>query len=199
MCDLRSRERFPDGQLGENSGESIKAISEMFKVSRYSLSRHLNHHRNPAVSVGSAGGDISTWLSRANDEYLLARADADSRGAIQALIAGLRACEAKAKQAERQAEAAEEEESDDGRVSIGSLDDVMEMFNRVPDDPVDREKLTLALAKARELNRVDGMTIFYRMLENGEFASDLVTFATNWNPMEKGTNQPLQTEATAPH
>lgn len=201
-CSICTHENVTQMESLADSGESIKAIAEQFNVSRFSLSRHINHHRNSSPAAGSASTDLEIWLSRANDEYLLARADADSRAAIQALIAGLRAVEAREKQAERDHEAVEEDKSEDSCVSIGSLDEIVSMLTEVPDDPVDRAKLKEALARARALNRPDAVAIFFKMTECNEFAEDLATYAATWQPPTKGeaANDPeLVPQTTAPN
>lgn len=180
-----------------DSGVSQKEVSKQFGISKFSLSRHVNHHRNQVEPASETHNDIQLWLSRCDDQYQAACFDNDSRAAIQSLAQGLRACEAKAKAAERRAEAKLEAGEDDSRISIGSLDQVMELFDQVPATPTDAAKLEEALRRCRALNGVDGVQIFYRMMEDNRFCSDLVSYATNWTPKEKGSNEPVQTESAA--
>lgn len=160
---------------------TLKQIAEQFSVSVFSLSRHCARHRNPAPAAGSVGADIETWLSRANDEYLLARADDDSRGAVAALIAGLRATESKMKALERKAEQQEEAgEEEDFRFPISDLDGVTQLLTQTPVDPVDQEKLKLALEKCRLLNRPDLLVVFWKAYEDPVFASELSSWTAMW-------------------
>lgn len=175
-----------------DSGVSQKEVSKQFGISKFSLSRHVNHHRNQVEPASETHNDIQLWLSRCDDQYQAACFDNDSRAAIQSLAQGLRACEAKAKAAERRAEAKLEAGGDDSRISIGSLDQVMELFDQVPATPTDAAKLEEALRRARALNRVDAMQMFFRMIEDSAFAEDLVTFATSWTPAKKGeSDEPI--------
>jgi hypothetical protein len=174
----------------------LKEIASQFHCSYSALVRHCARHRNPAApEAGSAGTDIAIWLSRAEDQYKAAVFDNDQRGAIQALVAGLRACEAKAKQAERDQEVAEEAGEDDGRISIQDLDGVVELLTQTPDVPADQAKIKIALDKARILCKPDMVAVFYRAYENFAFASDLMTWAASWQPAQKGDSDAvIQTE-----
>ncbi|MFZ3277663.1 MAG: hypothetical protein WA182_12240 [Candidatus Sulfotelmatobacter sp.] len=180
---------------------TLKQISEQFNISVHSLSRHCARHRNEAPeSPAETANDISLWIQRCDDQYRAAVFDSDSRSAIQALGQGLRAVEARQKQLEREREVTDEEGESDGRISVSSLDQMMELFDQVPVTRTDAAKLEEALRRARALNRVDGMQIFHRMIENNEFAEDLVTYATSWTPTKKGiTNESVQSEAIAPN
>jgi hypothetical protein len=108
-----------------HGGESLISISERFHVSRFALSRHCKH-RKPEPVAENTGGDsqeeIQVWLDRANDQYLLAVADADQRGAVTALVAGLRAVETKMRSVQQQEETTPEV---DPQLSIEAIDRIM--------------------------------------------------------------------------
>ena len=188
--------------LIDSSSMTLKEISEQFHISVYSLSRHSRHRNNPALEDGSASSDLQSksdllW-ERSNEIWALAAADADLRSQISSIQTGLRSLELQAKQAERNREIAEEAGEADGKVSINSLDDVLSFLSPPTEpDPVDAKKLEEALRRCRALNGVDGVQIFYRMMEDNRFCSDLVSYATNWTPKEKGSNEPVQTESAA--
>jgi hypothetical protein len=200
-CSICTHKNVAQRKSLADSGESIKAIAEQFQVSRFSLSRHINHHRNPAAPVaGSAGTDDLQSRSdllwkRSNQIWELASADADLRSAISSVQTGLRSLELQAKQKERDQEIAAEE-NDDDRVSIGDLDSVIQLFDAVPPDPVNQVKLKIALDKARAANRMDGVAIFFKMLEDSAFAADLTDFATTWKQKEK-VDEPVQAQTSA--
>jgi hypothetical protein len=94
--------------LADSGTATMKEIAQQFHCSYPALVRHCARHRNPAPATapGSNGGDSQTeivkWLQRADDQYLLASANADQRGAVTALVAGLRACEAQARNEDRE-------------------------------------------------------------------------------------------------
>lgn len=178
-----------------DSGTPQKQIAEMFNISKFSISRHVNNCRRPAESPE----DIGLWLSRADLLFRQAQADSDMRGAVQSLTVGLRALEARAKEQERNAEATEEGEVDD-RVDIQDLDSMIALFDQVEPSPVDQPKISIALAKARSLNRMDAVSIFFRMWENSAFAQDLTDYATSWKSEEKGkADEPVLEKVSAPN
>lgn len=110
-----------------DSGETLISISERFHVSKFALSRHCKHRKpEPVVETAEGGSreEIQKWLQRSDDQYLLACANADQRGAIQALIAGLRAVEAQAKSEER--EESTPEPRDGEVITIEMIDEILQ-------------------------------------------------------------------------
>jgi hypothetical protein len=185
-----------------DNGSSLSDVAKQFPgTSRFALARHLKHRKADAESpISETMAQCRLWMSRADDQYASAVADDDTRSAISAIASGLRAVETALRTAEKEKEVAEEAEADDAPISIGSLDDVMEMFNRVPDNAVDAGKLAEALRRAKALNQVDAMQMFYKMIECPEFASDIVVYATSWEPKEKGkADEPFLEKASAPN
>ena len=77
---------------------------------------------------------------------------------------------------------------DDGKISVGSLDDVCQMFDAAAasSSPIDQEKLQEAYRRAKLLNLPDMMTIFYKAIEDSVFAQDLVRWVALWEPAQKG-------------
>ena len=179
-----------------NCGESMTAVSKQFGISRFSLARHLRHRAaetEPPVSAAQL--EISKWLSRAEDEYAKAAQDNDTKSAIAAIASGLRAVETQLRTEEREAASDADSGVDDGRVSISSFDDALALFDAVPSTPVDKAKLQEMLKRARLLNAPDATTIFHKMLECPEFASDLVRWSALWEPAKKGEpDEPLPQE-----
>jgi len=88
-----------------DAGTNQKDVAVQFGVSKFALSRHARHTPEVEAAGGDSPAEIEKWLGRADDQYLLAVANADQRGAINALVAGLRAVEAQAKSEEREEEA----------------------------------------------------------------------------------------------
>jgi hypothetical protein len=165
-----------------DSGESQLSVSQRFSVSKFALSRHARRLcQQPTDSIDS---DEKIWLERLERAHQQAVTDGDVRGMQQTTSAALREIRARKTAKAKAAEVAPE--SDDGKISISSLDDVMEMFNRVPDNSVDAAKLKEALRRARALNHSDGVQIFLRMLECREFAQDLTAWVASWQPARKG-------------
>ena len=62
---------------------------------------------------------------------------------------------------------------------------------------MDQAKLQEALDRCRAINRLDGVQVFFKMIENPEFCTDLTAFATNWTPKEKGIDDVPQEPARA--
>jgi hypothetical protein len=92
-----------------NAGVTQKDVAQQFSLSKFVVSRHVRHAKQEANGNDVGQTEIAKWLARADDQYLLAVANADQRAAVQALIVGLRGIEAKAKSDEREAEASQEQ------------------------------------------------------------------------------------------
>ena len=117
---------------------------------------------------------------------------------------GLRACEARQKQLEREREEVAQEAGEDGdfRFSISDLDGVNLLLSQTEPDPVDVPKIEEALKRCRLLNLPDGMVIFHRMIESPAFAQDLLRWAALWEPTKKGeaaNESEFIPQATAPN
>jgi hypothetical protein len=163
-----------------DSGTFQKTISEQFHISKFALSRHARR----LCQSTDLEPDEKIWLDRLERAHAQAVIDQDVRGMQQTATAGLREIRARKAAKAKAAEVAPDAEDED-KISVGSLDDVMEMFNRVPSSPVDDSKLRGALAKARSLCCPDAVQILHRMLECPEFGRDLVHFAAVWQPAQK--------------
>lgn len=175
---------------------SLQALATRFNVSPYALSRRRKRLAiTPAVEADDLPAQALKWRERADQLWRQGTADADSRAMAQAVSAGLRSVELQARQKERDQEIAAEE-NDDDRVSIGDLDSVISLFDAAPPDPVNQVKLKIALDKARAVNRMDGVAIFFKMLEDSAFAADLTDFATTWKQEEK-VDEPVQAQTSA--
>jgi transposase len=183
-----------------DAGESKKSVAAQFSVSIHSVSRHSRHGAAP--DSDSLEAQAAKWRTRADDLWQHATADADVRGQAQAVAAGLRSCEMQARAAEKKAEvqAKSAAELDDGKISIGSLDELVSILTQENPSPVDQAKLRIALDKARALNRPDMVAIFYQAHENPRFAEALSDFAATWSE-KKGTNEsePIQEASSAPN
>jgi hypothetical protein len=109
-----------DAQL--QAGVFQKTIAASFSVSPFALSRHRHNCLKPpaASDTGDSRAEISKWLSRAEDQYLLATANDDQRGAVQSLVAGLRACEALSRSEDTAAESTKHEV--DGPLDVRQID-----------------------------------------------------------------------------
>ena len=184
---------------------TLKQIAVQFSVSVFSLSRHCARHRRPAEPASEAtSNDIQIWLDRCHAQYEAAVFDNDARAAIQTLAQGLRACEARQKQLEREREEVAQEAGEDGdfRFSISDLDGVNLLLSQTEPDPVDVPKIEEALKRCRLLNLPDGMVIFHRMIESPAFAQDLLRWAALWEPTKKGeaaNESEFIPQATAPN
>lgn len=198
-CSICTHENVAQMESLADSGESIKTISEQFRVSRFSLSRHINHHRNLPPGVESAGDDLKAksdllW-ERSNLAWRLAERDEDVRGLVQSVQTSLRSLELAHKQAERKAEAALTSE-DDRRVDIADLDGMVSLLTATYEDPADQARLELALAEGRRLNRPDFYEIFLMVNERQGFGPALREFAATWKLAQKGdADATVQAEA----
>jgi hypothetical protein len=106
------------------AGVAQKDVAQQFGVSKFAISRHIRHVAKQAQEVedNDSPTEIAKWLCRADDQYLLAVANADQRAAVQSLVAGLRAIESKAKAAEREFEANRDRPDDIPEISIEQFD-----------------------------------------------------------------------------
>jgi hypothetical protein len=169
-----------------DAGESKKSVAAQFSVSVHALSRHSRHGVVP--DSDSLEAQAAKWRLRADDLWQHATADADVRGQAQAVAAGLRSCEMQARAAEKKAEvqAKSAAEVDDGKISIGSLDELVAVLTQANPSPIDAEKIKIALEKGSVLNRPDAVQLFYRMYESREFTEAISNWAATWQPPQKG-------------
>jgi len=120
------------------AGVQLKQIAQevpganVFALSRY---KKKFFHSQPETD-GDPREEVRKWLSRADDQYLMAVANADQRAAVQSLVAGLRAVESRFKVEERQeAETAKKAESQGvPPISIAQLDQLVRVHNRMETD-----------------------------------------------------------------
>jgi hypothetical protein len=139
----------------------------------------------------------SLWARRLEESYQRAVSDEDQRGMQAAAKAGLSHVRQRRTERKAAAKAASDACSgaDDGKISIGSLDEFISVLDQVPPDPIDQAKLKEALARCRAINRLDGLQIFFKMIECPGFAEALTDFATSWQPPTKGEDDAtVQTE-----
>lgn len=116
----------PDGAAIDellDAGMTQKAVADQFGLSKGSISRHARHAKQQ-VEGNDSETEISKWLSRADDQYLLAVANADQRGAVQSLVAGLRAVEAKVKSDERAFEKEQEQGGNVPPITVEQYDEL---------------------------------------------------------------------------
>jgi hypothetical protein len=181
-----------------DSGEFKKTISQQFSVSVHALSRH--SRRLCQQSTDSIDPDEQIWLERLERAHAQAVQDGDVRGMQQTTSAALREIRARKTARAKAAEAAPNAE-DDGKISIGSLDELVAVLTQENPSPVDRPKIAEALRRSRELSRPDFVTIFLKAWENQQFAEDLASWAATWEPAQKGTNEsePIQEASSAPN
>lgn len=111
------------------AGVRQKAIHESFpQFSVSQISRH-SRHLAPAtadLTHAPASRDHALWLRRAEETFLRASADGDTKSAGQAISVAVRALTAMHK---KQAEEAEAEKADvDDRYSIGAIDQSLREF-----------------------------------------------------------------------
>jgi hypothetical protein len=181
-----------------DSGEFKKNIAEMFPgVSVHALSRH----GRGLCRVDDLDQEEEKWAARLERTYQQALTDQDVRGQQQVATTALRHVRARKAEKAKVAAAKVEQAEDDGQFqfSIGSLDQMVEILSQTEPDPIDKPKIAEALRRSRELSRPDGMSIFYRMLEDNEFAESISDFCANWQPAKKGNDGPQpvsQTNAT---
>jgi hypothetical protein len=96
--------------LALESGNKLNEIAEQFAVSKFSLSRHRAKHLALAATTAESDGDLAAqvamWRIRADQLWLSATADADTRGQAQAVAAGLRSVELQARRERETTESA---------------------------------------------------------------------------------------------
>ncbi|MFZ0866818.1 MAG: hypothetical protein WAU76_19310 [Candidatus Sulfotelmatobacter sp.] len=132
----------------------------------------------------------SLWARRLEESYQRAVHDEDQRGMQAAAKAGLSHIRQRKAEKAKVAAAKQDADSgmDDGKISVGSLDDVIQMFDAAAaqPDPINQAKLQEAYRRAKLLNLPDMMTIFYKAIEDSVFAQDLVRWVALWEPAQKG-------------
>jgi hypothetical protein len=174
-------------------------VSERFSVSRFALSRHGRGLCKPADGLEP---DEKIWLERLERAHAQAVIDQDVRGMQQTTAAALREIRARKAAKVKAAESAPDKAEDaEYKIPVSSLDDVVSMLTATPPDPISESKLKQALRLARALNRPDFVAIVNRAHENHEFAADLATWASCWEPAKKGTDEPkpIQEVTSAPN
>jgi hypothetical protein len=164
-----------------DAGTNQKDVADQFHVSRFAISRHVRHSTPaPETSNGDSREEISKWLSRADDQYLLATADGDQRGAINALIGALRATEAKIRAEEREAEAIPDPESDEFTPR-----DIAK-FDRLLSEAGERTT-RLAIEGAQRLGCSDLFQLFESCWENPTLKQAVLAFASDWLATQENT------------
>jgi predicted transcriptional regulator len=164
-----------------DAGTSQKDVAEQFGVSRFAVSRHVRHSAPaPETSSGDSREEISKWLSRADDQYLVATADGDQRGAINALVGGLRAVEARIRNEEREAEAPDVAESDE------FTERDIAKFDRLLAESDTRTNL-LAIEGAQRLGYSDLFQLFEACHGNPALKAAVLAFATEWAAAQENT------------
>ncbi len=164
-----------DAQLA--AGVNQKDIAQQFQVSRFAISRHWRNCLAVSALASNSGDsreEIAKWLKRADDQYLLANANADQRGAVASLVAGLRATEAKVRSEEREAETAPDAESDDQFTPHDFA-----KFDRILTE-TDERAHQLVLSESQRLLVPDCYELFTRMWQKPSLKTAVLDFARDW-------------------
>jgi hypothetical protein len=180
------------------AGMNQKFVAGQFPgMSRFALSRHWrNCLATPPPATESGNGDsraeISKWLQRADDQYQVAQVDADQRGAVASLVAGLRATEALVRSEERAAKLAPEAEA--GAFTLSQLDQlfaahearatpeselidsVMFWLRRQVDYSGDPRQLNLILGFLKVSLAPDASCLFAQQTTNAQLIADFEAF-----------------------
>ena len=184
-----------------DSGQFKKEVAAQFSVSVHALSRH----GRGLCRTDALDQEEEKWNARLEKTYQQAVTDQDVRGQQQVATTALRHVRARKAERKAAAKAASDADSgmDDGKINVGSLDDVCQMFDAAAasSSPIDQEKLREAYRRAKLLNLPDMMTIFYKAIEDSVFAQDLVRWVALWEPAQKGEPDESQSlpQATAPN
>ena len=116
-----------------DSGESQLSVSERFSVSKFALSRHAR--RLCQQSTEALEPDEQIWLDRLERAHAQAVTDGDVRGMQQTATAGLRVVRQRQVEKAKARAAAVKQDADsgmdDGKISVGSLDDVCRCLTRL--------------------------------------------------------------------
>jgi hypothetical protein len=147
------------------AGANQKDVAVQFSVSRFAVSRHVRHSvPAPEGSLNTSRDEIGKWLRRADDQYLLATVDSDQRGAISALVGGLRAIEAQIRNDEREVEA-KPVAGDGGRITLGQLDSILSAVPETPETQLIRE-ITWAIERVITFSgRSESLNLVGQLLE----------------------------------
>lgn len=132
-CSICAHTELPAIESALASGTFKKDVAAQFGASVYALSRHVKHSSPASAHTRTSQDELVKWLSRADDQYLLAVADADQRGAVAALVAGLRAVEARLREEERAAESEQQTAGTETPVTLEEIDRIVQSaLNETP-------------------------------------------------------------------
>jgi hypothetical protein len=181
-----------------DSGTPQKEVAATFNVSRFAISRHVNHQRNSSPAAGSPGsaGDLQSksallW-ERSNEIWNLGAADADLRSQISSIQTGLRSLELQAKQRERDQEAKEEAGQGlidaQGRLDIGALSEISEWWEKNLDDQ-QKKSIERAAQLESELRVSDGSRLFETMRTDPILREAVLKYAFDFQLARKEKNE----------
>jgi hypothetical protein len=174
------------------AGVNQKSVAEQFSgTSRFAISRHWRNCLAPApapTGTGDSREEVAKWLRRADDQYLLASANSDQRGAVASLVAGLRAAESLTRCEEREAEAAPDAEGD-GKLSVEVMDRVVAWWDRVQAEN-DEKSTQLALEEAQRLRCPDLYEVFLRLWDSPALKERVLEFCRELFAEEEA-NEPV--------
>lgn len=181
-----------------DGGTNQKDIAAQFGVSRFAVSRHARHGKRVPVTLendpDSLEARATLWRERADQLWHTANADADSRAMAQAVSAGLRSVELQARQKERVAEAAPEE--DDGKLTIPEFDRIVEKWEKIQ-ETMGVEKALEAAQNAERMHLPNLMGVFYACATDEELRMLIETTARDYkNSKDEKQNEPLSQIAT---
>lgn len=183
------------------AGQHLKQLAPKYGVTCSSLSRHKLHHLDmpmPTVSPNELAQEAEMWRARADQVWRQAERDADVRGQVQSLQAGLRSLEFAVKQAEK--ESSKPVNENGPRLTIEDCD---RMVARLIEQNAERtDKLALEKAKGladhwtkpderetpdqraasahKAAAYFDMYTLFERCHENPELRTAVLAFASEW-------------------
>jgi hypothetical protein len=182
-CSICTHPSADDIEAALDCGSNQKDIAAQFDISKFALSRHVRHSK--PVGKHDSLAEVSRWLTRANDQYLLATANEDARGAVAALVAGLRAVESNIRNEER-AEEAKLEPVIDRKITIAQIDKLLA--------DADEQSLGRAKSESLRLKMPSCYELFLAMHSNSSLRTAVLQFAKDY---EAKTNESVSQQIVA--
>ena len=167
------------------SGVTQRTISEQFPFSVSQISRH-SRHLAPAtadLTDAPASRDHALWLRRAEETFLRASADGDTKSAGQAISVAVRALTAMHKKQSEEAEA--RKAVTDDPFSVQSIDQSLRDFMKQRDAANDYPS---AKAESLFIETPDFARIVFAVWRDRSLIPALLTACTNYIPERKSEN-----------